>query len=117
MQAEALLRAALDLKYLLDIQPEGSLFHPSGQDARLSCAYRQASTLIERAIGGGRDAVSENVVRGSYSEMVLSLKRSRLAELDCLIGQTAPGLKRALLVGRRDLQALEIKQACRLWKL
>lgn len=53
MQAEALLRAALDLKYLLDIQPEGSLFHPSGQDARRSCAYRQASTLIGQIVGGG----------------------------------------------------------------
>lgn len=68
MQAEALLRAALDLKYLLDIQPEGSLFHPSGQDARLSCAYRQASTLIGQIIPGGLefaqrpDMVSVDVV-------------------------------------------------------
>ncbi len=62
VQADALLKAALDLKYLLDIQPAGSLFHPSGRDARLSSAYRQASMLIGQPVGDGFEVVQRPYV-------------------------------------------------------
>lgn len=53
---EAVLAAARDLKYWLDIQKPGALFHPSGGDVRDSDGYKQACRLLD-------EVAAQNVVR------------------------------------------------------